>query len=150
MKFFSINLLDRALLKVFLRMLFVMSLSRPICATAAPGGDNRFIAENDVTWPALGTNENDSMPIGNGDLAANVWTEQNGDVVLLVAKADAWTESGKLVKLGRVRVQINPNPFAAATNFIQVLRLENGSIELKSGENAARIWIDANHPVLHV
>lgn len=24
------------------------------------------------------------MPIGNGDLAANVWTEQNGDLVLLL------------------------------------------------------------------
>ena len=150
MKFSSIYLLDRALLKVFLPLLLCMSLSRPFCAPAAPGGDNRFIAENDVTWTTLGTNENDSMPIGNGDLAANVWTEQNGDVVLLVAKADAWTESGKLVKLGRVRVQINPNPFATATNFTQVLRLENGSIELKSGENAVHIWIDANHPALHV
>lgn len=37
---------------------------------------NRFIAENDVTLSSLGTNENDSMPLGNGDRAANVWTEQ--------------------------------------------------------------------------
>lgn len=111
---------------------------------------DRFIAENDVTWTALGNNENDSMPIGNGDIAANVWTEQNGDLVLLVAKADAWTELGKLVKLGRVRVQLNPNPFAGATDLTQALKLENGCIELKSGENTVRVWIDANHPVMHV
>ena len=98
----------------------------------------------------MGSNENDSMPIGNGDLAANVWTEQNGDVVLLVAKADAWTETGKLVKLGRVRIQLNPNPFVGTTNISQTLKLDNSSIELKCDGNIARIWIDANHPVLHV
>ena len=111
---------------------------------------NRFIAENDVIWTSLGTNENDSMPIGNGDLAANVWTEQNGNLVLLVAKSDAWTETGKLVKLGRVRIKWDANPFVGTTNFTQVLKLEDGSIELKRGENTARIWIDANHPILHV
>ncbi len=84
------------------------------------------------------------------DIAANAWTEQDGGLVLLVAKADAWTELGKLVKLGRVRIQLNPNPFAGTTNFVQILKLENGIIELKSGENTVRVWIDANHPVMHV
>jgi hypothetical protein len=72
------------------------------------------VAANDVVWNSLGKNENDSMPVGGGDLAANVWTEQNGDLVLLVSKADAWTELNKLVKLGRIRVQLTPNPFANA------------------------------------
>jgi len=119
-------------------------------AVSAQEFGSRFATENDVTWTSLGTNENDSMPIGNGDLAANVWTEQNGDLVLLVAKADAWTETGKLVKLGRVRIHWEANPFAGTTHFTQTLKLEDSRIELKSGANTARIWIDANHPVLHV
>ena len=113
-----------------------------------------FATVNDVTWTTPGTNENDSMPIGNGDLAANVWTEQNGDLVLLVAKSDAWTEWGKLVKLGRVRVRLTPNPFASATNasttnFTQTLHLENGSVEIKCGKNTLQVWADAHHPVIH-
>src|ERR1700677_1422661 len=83
-------------------------------AVTALASESPFVSVNNVTWTALGHNENDSMPIGNGDLAANVWTEQNGDLVLLVAKADAWTELGKLVKLGRVRIQLTPNPFMGA------------------------------------
>lgn len=122
---------------------------RPWAQTVSDAAGS-FTAGNDVTWTTLGTNENDSMPIGNGDLAANVWTEQNGDLVLLVAKSDAWTELGKLVKLGRVRIQLTPNPFVGATNFTQVLRLENGSVEIKSGENVVRVWSDANHPAIHV
>ena len=117
---------------------------------AAMASENPFVAVNDVTWTELGHNENDSMPIGNGDLAANVWTEQNGDLVLLVAKADAWTELGKLAKLGRVRVHIAPNPFAGAADFKQVLRLEDSSIVISSGANVVTVWIDANRPVIHV
>ncbi|HEY6467361.1 MAG TPA: DUF5703 domain-containing protein [Candidatus Acidoferrales bacterium] len=127
----------------------------PICgaflsATVAFAAGNPFVAANDVTWTTLGQNENDSMPIGNGDLAANVWTEQNGDIVLLVAKADAWTEMGKMVKLGRVRVQLTPNPFANAANFVQVLRLEDATVEIRSGSSRVLIWADANRPVIHV
>ena len=117
---------------------------------AALASENSFVPVNDVTWTELGHNENDSMPIGNGDLAANVWTEQNGDLMLLVAKADAWTELGKLVKLGRVRVRMAPNPFVGAAKFQQVLRLENGSIEIKSGANVVLVWVDANRPIIHV
>jgi len=108
------------------------------------------VAGNDVAWTTLGHNENASMPIGNGDLAANVWTEQNGDLVLLVSKADAWSELNKPLKLGRVRVQLTPNPFLGATDFKQTLHLEDATIEIRSGKNVVQIWVDANHPVLHV
>lgn len=115
---------------------------------AAPQNDS--ITSNEVAWSTLGRNENDSMPIGNGDLAANVWTEQNGDIVLLVAKSDAWSGLGQLLKLGRVRIKLTPNPFAGASDFTQVLKPEEGSIEIKSGGNHVRVWVDANHPVIHV
>jgi hypothetical protein len=108
------------------------------------------VATNDVRWNSLGKDENDSMPIGNGDLAANVWVEQNGDLVLLVSKADAWSELNKLLKLGRIRVQLTPNPFANATDFTQTLRLEDATIEIHGGANVVKIWVDANHPMLHV
>jgi alpha-L-fucosidase 2 len=112
--------------------------------------NTRFVSDNDVAWTTLGQRETDSMPIGNGDLAANVWTEQNGDLVLLVAKADAWTELGTLVKLGRIRIHLSPNPFIGATTFTQVLRLENGTIAVRSGANVVLVWVDANHPMIHV
>ncbi len=100
------------------------------------------VAQNDVAWKSLGTNENDSMPIGNGDLGANVWTEQNGDVVLLISKGDAWSENGQLLKLGRVRIKLAPSPLAGASDFTQKLKLENGSIEISAGRNLIRIRLD--------
>src|ERR1700743_744814 len=115
-----------------------------------PAQENIYVAANDVTWDSLGTNENDSMPLGNGDVALNVWTEQNGDIILLIAKSDAWSENGELLKPGRVRVCLEPNPFVNSASFTQTLRLETGDVELRSGNNFARIWVDANNPVAHV
>jgi hypothetical protein len=112
--------------------------------------ENHFAQANDVTWNSLGTNENDSMPVGNGDLALNVWTEQNGDIVLLVAKSDAWSENGQLLKLGRVRVKLTPNPFAAPAPMTQTLRLEAGEVQIQGGKSVVRIWVDASRLVVHL
>ncbi|HUP03496.1 MAG TPA: DUF5703 domain-containing protein [Bryobacteraceae bacterium] len=121
-----------------------------VCAATAFAQSAPFVTANDVTWNSLGKDENDSMPLGNGDLGANVWTEQNGDLVLLISKADAWDELNKPLKLGRIRIQLTPNPFAGAADFAQTLRLEDATIEVKSGANVVKVWADANHPVLHV
>jgi len=119
----------------------------PVHVLAADGASVR---DADVTWTSLGHDENDSMPIGNGDLAANLWTEPNGELLLLVSKADAWTELNKLVKLGRVRLQLTPDPFPGSSAFTQSLHLEDATVEIRSGDNVIRVWVDANHPVLHI
>ncbi len=121
--------------------LCVALTARVVCAR-----ENHSVAANDVVWNSLGTNENNSMPLGNGDIALNVWTEQNGDIVLLLAKSDTWSENGQLLKLGRVRVKLTPNPFVTSNSFTQILKLESGEVQLTAGKNTARIWVDANHP----
>ena len=121
-----------------------------LAAMALSAQQNHFAAANNVMWHSLGTNENDSMPLGNGDVALNVWTEQNGDIVLLLAKSDAWSENGQLLKLGRVRVKLTPNPFVAPATFAQTLKLETGEVQIQNGNNIARIWVDANQPVVHM
>jgi alpha-L-fucosidase 2 len=115
--------------------------------TTDAGLDNA--AKNDVKWTSLGKNENDSMPLGNGDIGLNAWTEANGDILLLVGKDDAWSENGELLKLGRVRIKLSPNPFTGS-GFTQTLKLEKGELVLTSGATTVRIWVDANHPVAHV
>jgi len=56
--------------------LVLILLSLTAIAKAASNDGNPFMTDNDVTWTTLGTNENDSMPIGNGDLA--LYDEQAG------------------------------------------------------------------------
>src|SRR5689334_6575437 len=136
-------------MKCFRSFLCVAVLSSSIAAGLAADGLS-LASSHDVVWNTLGKNENDSIPIGNGDLAVNVWTEQNGDIVLLLAKADSWTEMGKLVKLGRVRIKLAPNPFVGSSDFTQTLEMEKGAIEIKSHTGSVRLWADANHPVVRI
>ncbi len=141
--------------------------SAAILATAsfihaeAEGGDFDLVKSLDgcnVVWNEPGKSSSDSMPLGNGDIALNVWTEPSGDVVFYISKSDAWTEnpndSAGLAKLGRVRVSMSPNPFTAGAPIVQALKLHEGEIEIKEGDDKTgatfRVWVDANHPVIRV
>ena len=103
----------------------------------------------DEVWNTPGRNSSDSMPIGNGDIGANVWTEENGDIVALISKTDAWDDNGQLLKLARVRFQITPSLTGTNANFSQHLHLQHGTIEIQgnNGKTMAVFRIDANRPV---
>ena len=94
------------------------------------------------------------MPLGNGDIGTNLWVEEGGDILFYISKTDAWSESVRLLKVGRLRVALSPNPFAQGLPFRQALDLGDGRIEIVAGPAAAstlvRVWVDANHPVIHV
>lgn len=146
--------MKRKLYKVYNRATFIktsilaLAFAAGLSTQSAYADQGNDIAlRNAVTWTSLGANENDSMPLGNGDLAANVWTEQNGDLVILLAKADAWNEDGDLLKLGRIRIHFASNPFSA--DFRQTLNIADGSLVIKDGATFIRIWADANNPTIH-
>ena len=107
-----------------------------------------------VVWTSPSANASGSMPIGNGDIGANVWAEENGDLMLYLGKTDAWDEQSRLLKLGRLRVHFANNPFATGMPFRQELVLRDGVIRIEAGRgtNAVRIrlWVDAHNPVVHV
>ncbi len=108
----------------------------------------------DVVWDSPSEDSSGSMPIGNGDIGLNVWVEQGGDLLFYIGKTDAWDENARLVKLGRIRIAISPNPFAKGAPFRQQLDLQRGAVEVVAGKPnsqvAVRVWVDANQPVIRV
>lgn len=103
-----------------------------------------------VIWNSPSQDASGSMPLGNGDLAANVWVDPAGDVLLLLAKSDAWDENSSLLKLGRIRLKLHPTPDLSHEPFEQVLRLAQGDIFIRMGTVALKIWADAQAPVVWV
>ena len=107
-----------------------------------------------VVWETASDGPSGSMPLGNGDVALNVWVEEGGDLLFYISKSDAWDAHCRLVKLGRVRVKLDPNPFAAGQPFRQELRLRHGEIGITAGAGdsavSVLVWVDANRPVVHV
>lgn len=110
------------------------------------------VKQYDVIWDSPSTGMGGSMPIGNGDIGANLWFDQN-DLVFYISKMDSWDDNGRLAKVGKVRVALSPNPFVGYTKFRQELDLENGQILIHAdGQNptSLKFWIDANHPVIQI
>ena len=63
----------------------------------------------DVHWSAPSASPQDTLPLGNGDVAANVRVDENGALRVLLSKSDAWSGNGRLLKLGSVKITLQPS-----------------------------------------
>ncbi|QGA17422.1 hypothetical protein EYB26_005093 [Talaromyces marneffei] len=101
-----------------------------------------------VVWTSQSNRSADSMPLGGGGLGVNVWVENN-DILLYVAKEGTFDDNNSLVKLGRIRLTLDPNPFES--QFKQTLNLNDGYITI-AGQNqtALDLWVDINNAALHI
>lgn len=109
----------------------------------------------DVSWTTLSTTGSlESMPLGNGDITVNAWAEKDGDLILYIGKSDAWAESTRLLKVGRVRVKMSPNPFEGTESYVQTLVLADGTLKISARSNDVKcdlkIWVDANNPAVRL
>jgi hypothetical protein len=106
----------------------------------------------DVVWESPSGGADGSMPLGNGDICANVWIDDSGHILFYLSKTDAWDDYGRLVKVGCIRIRLDPPP--PLTVFCQRLTLVEATVSalFKAGETntKVKIWVDANHPVVHV
>jgi alpha-L-fucosidase 2 len=100
-----------------------------------------------VVWDSPSADQNGSMPLGNGSTGLNAWIEPNGNLVFYISRTDSWGDNGRLLKVGRVRISLDPAP--KTDDFLQTLSLVDGTLKARCGETDIRLWVDANHPVIH-
>lgn len=127
----------------------LVALTLLVCA-----GNARILPTNyDVVWTEPGSvinGSSSSMPVGGGDTSLNVWVE-NGTVLFYIGKDGCFDENNSLLKLGRVRLSLEPNPFARDDRFEQTLLLEDGYIRIRgANKSTVEIWVDVYDPVIHV
>ena len=107
------------------------------------------VGRYNLIWTTPSEDASGSMPIGNGEMAANVWVERNGDLVFYMSRTDCWSETGELYKLGRVRVSFTPS-ITSFADFSQTLDLDDGCIRLKRSGLDLSFWIDSGQPVIRI
>src|SRR5690606_30748295 len=78
---------------------------------------------------------------------------EDGDLLFYMSRSGAFDENNTLLKQGRVRVQLTPNPFENG-EFKQELRIEEGYVSIygknKSVEATINIWVAVFSPAIHV
>jgi hypothetical protein len=116
-----------------------------------------YLKSYNVIWNSQSKNSSESMPLVGGDIGCNVWLE-NGDILLYLQRSGSFDENSEYLKMGRFRVQLQPNPFEGETIFRQELKLSDGYIEINSERKGqanklnatVKLWIDVHQPVVHV
>jgi hypothetical protein len=113
-----------------------------------------------------------SMPLGNGDVALNVWVDNgSGDLIFYVAKSDAFDSNSFQVKVrscaelfqqriscsccgfqvGRVIVSLDPPLWSAGmTGYTQTLNVAEASISITTNQYSVQVFADANSDTVYV
>ncbi len=89
-----------------------------------------------------------SLPIGNGDIGANVWLTDDGKIHFLISKTNAWSELSRLLKLAHIELSILPCPFKGGAQFR--LNIADGVLDIFKGNNTLKIYADAFAPCVRV
>ncbi|WOO39923.1 DUF5703 domain-containing protein [Rubellicoccus peritrichatus] len=104
-----------------------------------------------VVWDSPSNHSGNSMPCGGYDIGLNVWVE-DGDLLFYIDRSGSFDENHQMLKLGRVRLQLKPNPFVPQQPFRQELKLNEGYVEIIAGtpEVKLKVWVEVKRPVIHV
>jgi len=117
-------------------------------ATATIAGN---VDQYNIVWDSQSKGSGDSMPLAGGVLGLNVWVENN-DLLFLIGSPNCLDENGMQVKLGLVRLRLDPVAFAK--EFRQELNLERSEITVtgktEDGQPVTvRLWCEVFQPVIH-
>ncbi|MDO9373585.1 MAG: DUF5703 domain-containing protein [Ferruginibacter sp.] len=110
------------------------------------------IDANNIVWTKQSQHSGESMPCGGGDIGLNVWVE-NDELFFYIAQSGNFDENNALLKNGRCRIKLFPNPFQGG-RFRQELILQKGQVEITAGNSLLStkilLWVDVHQPVVHL
>ncbi|HQK39274.1 MAG TPA: DUF5703 domain-containing protein [Flavobacterium alvei] len=100
-------------------------------------------------WTTQSAYSFESMPLGGGDIGLNVWVEK-GDLYFYFSRSGTFDEHNTLLKFGRVKVSLSPNPFTGEEGFRQELKLKDGCILIGQNDVKIKLWVDVFKPIIHL
>jgi len=106
------------------------------------------VTSYNTLWTSQSKGSYESMPCGAGDIGLNVWVENN-ELFFYISRSGSFDENNCLLKTGRVRLKLTPNPFTRG-DFKQELKLKDGYVEIEAGSTVIELWVDVFRPVIHV
>ena len=96
-------------MKKFISFLMAIILAVPLLGITAPvmevKADNGFdVSRYNLEWTTPSVKQDDSMPLGNGEVGLNLWMENERDLVFYISRVGAYADNSTTMKLGRIRI----------------------------------------------
>lgn len=107
------------------------------------------LKDYNVIWNTQSKNSSESMPVGGGDIGLNVWVEDNV-IYAYFSRSGTFDEHNTFLKLGRLKLELTPNPFTQGDGFKQELVLEDGYVKIEQNGVEVKFWVDVFQPVIHI
>jgi Domain of unknown function (DUF5703) len=105
-----------------------------------------------IVWHEQSKNAGESMSCGGGDIGMNVWVE-NGELLIYIARSGSFNEDNAMMKTGRIRIKLFPNPFIGKI-FKQELHVQEGYVSVAGEGNGVKanikIWADVFKPIAYI
>ncbi|SMD03756.1 DUF5703 domain-containing protein [Pedobacter nyackensis] len=134
------------------KVIVICAILLSVCLFKAAVAQHKQVEAN-LVWTSQSDNSAGSMPCGGGDIGLNVWVEK-GDLLFYISRSGTFDENNTLLKQGRVRLKLSPNPFDAHADFKQELVLKEGYVQISGKkrdlETTLKVWVDVFKPVVHL
>ena len=127
---------------------FVAILLLTLITTSRAASSADWLNAYNTLWTSQSKGSHQSMPCGGGDIGLNVWVENN-ELLFYISRSGSLDENNCLLKSGRVRIKLSPNPFTSSS-FRQELKLRDGYVEVEAGGTVIQLWVNVFSPVIHV
>ncbi|MCP4454840.1 MAG: hypothetical protein GY809_25560, partial [Planctomycetes bacterium] len=123
------------------------------CIEATCAHDLAWLDPYNVVWTSQSENAGASMPCSGGDIGLNVWME-NDELLVYMGRAGYRDENGAILKPGRIRIRLTPNPFENGTSR-QELKLREGYVLVTAKQPDGhvaeiKVWVEVARPIVHL
>jgi len=110
--------------------------------------DKKLAQDNSPAMEGRDTLQEQSLPIGNGYIGANIWLDDAGIIHALISHNEALSEMGRLVKVGHLEIRLKADGLDPSRLHLD-LDADEGMVFLRTGDDPSflgRLWVDAHHP----
>lgn len=106
------------------------------------------VADFNLVHHEPGNDSWSAMPIGNGELTAQVWTNQAGGLEMYLGRSDSRDAMDQVLKVGKLSVSFEPNILGSRQSYTETLRLAEGVFSIKNSKAEILIRVDATRQLL--
>lgn len=124
--------------------LVVFLMHSAFCVSAQQVNDFnlRFSERGEDSWS--------SMPLGNGEISSQVWTDKEGKIQFYLGTTDSRDAMDNLIKVGKLTIQFEPDIIVNGKNYAEELLLNEGVFRIKNSLADIQFRVDANRPEIVV
>jgi len=117
-----------------------------LVATAAYASFAQQVSDFNLKFSEKGTDSWSSLPLGNGEIATQAWTNEAGKIQFYFGTTDSRDGMDNVIKIGKLTIGFEPNILVNGTAYSEELLLNDGILRISNTLADIQIRTDANNP----